>query len=257
MAERTHKTTGFWPAVRRGWHSKPAAVGAGVVVALVVLVVLLSTLLGVFAPANNGKGEASKPAPTRSTSSSVTGPCNVPTSGEARQAVPEDLTWHAGRGGITWPVSATVGPTKKVDGFPACFARTPTGAALAATTAYFGQYDTGHTVRELMDFYLADSSGKQITVDGVVKNQTSPEDMRTQGLSDAGYSVESFEKNRAIVDVVMTQPAGATGYFAVSMTMTWTGSDWKVLVLDNGALFSGNPLTPSEGDFTPWGGSNG
>lgn len=248
---------GFGQALKRGWNSKQAGIGAIVIVALAVLVVLLATFLGVFAPVkhDSGQGTAANPAPT--TSAAAGGPCNVPTTGQAVQKVPSDLSWHAGRGGITWPTSAAVGPTKKVDGFPACFARTATGAALAATTGYLGQYDTGHSVRELLDFYLADGAGKEIAVDGTVKNQTTPEQMRAQGLSVAGYSVESFTKDRAIVDVVLTQPAGATGYFAVPLTMIWVDGDWKVSVLDNGELYSGNPLTPSQGDFTAWGGSDG
>jgi len=260
MAPSTRNTNrrGFGAALKRGWNSKPAGVAAIVVLVLVVIIVLISTLLGVFAPANNGdQGTAGKPAPTSSTSAAADGPCNVPTTGQAAQKVPTDITWHAGRGGITWPVSAAVGPTKKVDGFAACFARTRTGAALAATTGYLGQYDTGHSVRELLNFYIADSAGKPITVDGTVKAQTSPEDMRAQGLSVAGYSIESFTKNRAIVDVVFTQPSGSTGYYAVPLTMVWVDGDWKVSVLDSGELYSGNPLTPSAGDFTPWGGTDG
>lgn len=258
MAERNRNTKSIGDTVKRGWNSKPAAIGAIVVFALVVVVVLLSTLLGVFAPAKNAdRGSASKPAPTSSASAAAGGPCNVPTTGQATQNVPTDLSWHAGRGGITWPVSTAVGPTKKVDGFPACFARTRTGAALAATTGYLGQYDTGHSVSELLNFYIADSAGKPITVDGTVKAQTSPEDMRAQGLSVAGYSIESFTKNRAIVDVVFTQPSGSTGYYAVPLTMVWVNGDWKVSVLDSGELYSGNPLTPSAGDFTPWGGTDG
>lgn len=259
MAPSTRNSNrgGSGQTVKRGWNSKQAGIGAVVVVALAVLVVLLATFLGVFAPANHndGQGTAVKPAPT--TSAAAAGPCNVPTTGQALQKVPSDLSWHAGRGGITWPVSAAVGPTKKVDGFPACFARTPTGAALAATTGYLGQYDTGHSVRELLDFYVEESNGKTAFVDRTVKGQTTPEDLRSQGIGVAGYSVESFTKHTAVVDVVLTQPSSATGYFAVPITMKWVSGDWKVSVLDNGALYSGNPLTPSNGDFTAWGGSNG
>jgi hypothetical protein len=253
---RNSNRSGLGPSLKRGWKSKPAAIGAGVVFVLVVLVVLISTLLGVFAPANKGQGGTTEAKPTAAASSNGDS-CDVATSGQAAQKVPSDLKWHAGRGGVTWPVSAAVGPTKKIDGFPACFARTPTGAALAATTGYLGQYDTGHSVRDLMNFYVADSAGKSLLVNGVVKRQTSPEDMRVQGISVAGYTVESFTKSRAIVDVVLTQPSGATGYFAVPLTMIWVDGDWKVSVLDNGGLYSGNPLTPSAADFTPWGGSDG
>ncbi|MCY1692981.1 hypothetical protein [Curtobacterium sp. SL109] len=256
MAQRNRNNKGIGDTVRRGWNSKPAAVGAIIVLALVVIVVLLAIVLGVFAPVKNG-GAAAPTAANNAPTAAPTGACDVPTTGAAASAVPSDLRWHAGRGGITWPVSGAVGPTKKVDGFPTCFARTESGAALAATTAYLGQYDTGHSVKELLNFYIEDGPGKADAVDSTVKAQTAPEDLRSQGISVAGYSVESFAKNRAVVDVVLTQPSSSTGYFAVPLTMTWTHDDWKMTVLDNGALYSGNPLTPSEGDFTAWGGSDG
>lgn len=253
---RSNNTEGFGATVKRGWNSKPTAIAAIVIVVVLVLVVLLSTLLGVFAPANKDDSVA-KPAASASAGSGSQGSCDVPTTGQAQQDVPSDLSWHAGRGGITWPVSDVVGPTKKVDGFPACFARTQTGAALAATTAYLGQYDTGHSVQELLNFYIEAGAGKSSAVDSTAKEQTSPEDLRAQGISVAGYSVESFGKNRAVVDIVLTQPSTSTGYFAIPLTMTWVDDDWKLTVLDNGALYSGNPLTPTRGDFTAWGGSNG
>lgn len=254
MAQRTPNTPGQPGRINRAWNSKPTAIGAGVVLAIVVIVVLIATLLGVFSPVKNSGAPA---ASTRSTAAVPAATCSVPTGGEATTAVPSDLQWHAGQGGITWPVSSAVGPTTKIDGFPACFARTETGAALAATTAYLGQYDTGHSVRSLLDFYVKDSAGKAAFVDRTVKGQTAPQDLRAQGISVTGYSVESFTKRTAVVDVVLTQPSSATGYFAVPITMTWTGGDWKMTVLDNGDLFSGNPLTPTESDFTAWGGTDG
>jgi len=255
MEQRRNNTEGFGATVKRGWKSKPTAIAAIAIVVVLVLVVLVSTLLGVFAPANNDN--AAKPAASTSAGLGSKVSCDVPTTGQAKQDVPSDLSWHAGRGGITWPVSAGVGPTKDVDGFPGCFARTPTGAALAATTAYFGQYDTGHSVQELLNFYIDNGPGKSSAVDSTAKEQTTPEALRAQGISVAGYSVESFTKNQAVVDVVLTKPGTSTGYFAVPLSMTWVSGDWKLSVLANGALYSGNPLTPATGDFTDWGGSNG
>ncbi len=258
MAHRTRTPHRFIAALRHGWNSKPTAIVAIVVLAVAVIVVLLSTLLGIVAPVNTDQGLTSKATPNPIASPvAAAGRCDVATTGEATEDVPSDLGGHAGRGGISWPVSATVGPTTEIDGFPACFARTPTGAALAATTSYMGQYDSGHSVRDLLNFYIADGPGKSITVEGTAKGQTPPEQMRAQGLSVTGYSVEAFSQDRAIVDIVFTQPASSTGYFAIPLTMVWTGNDWKASVLDNGELFSGNPLTPSAHDFTTWEVSNG
>jgi hypothetical protein len=256
MAPSTHSNRkGSGSALKRGWNSKPAGIAAIVVVALAVLMVVLSTLLGVFAPANKGQGSTPHSVATSSTSAAANGPCNVKvTDSSSDPKVPADLSWKTGRAGLTWPVSKSVGPTKTVDGFDACFARSPIGAALAAATATYSQYDPAHTVSEI-GFYIADSAGKAADIAGTVK-QYDPEATRASGINPAGFTVDSFTKNEAQVTLVYSYPQSATGYFGIPCTMVWRGDDWKLSVLDNGELFSGEPTTPGQGDFIPWGGGS-
>jgi hypothetical protein len=256
MAQRNRNTKGIGDTVKRGWNSKPAAIGAIVVLVLVVVVVLLSTLLGVFAPAKNGEqGTASKPTPT-STSAAAKGPCNVRvTDSSSTPKIPADLTWKTGEEGLTWPVSKSVGPTKTADGFDACFARSPLGAALAAQTANYSVFDASHTPKSALEFYLADSPGKSKAV-ALGAQQDTAAQTRSSGLNPAGFTVDSFTKNTAVVTLVYSYPSSATGYFGTPITMVWTDGDWKAQVLDNGGAFAGKPTTPSEGDFIAWGGSS-
>ena len=58
MAQRRNNTEGFGATVKRGWNSKPTAIAAIVIVVLLVIVVLVSTLLGVFAPADRDDAAA-------------------------------------------------------------------------------------------------------------------------------------------------------------------------------------------------------
>lgn len=256
MAERNRNNKGIGETVKRGWNSKPAAVAAIVVLALVVIVVLLSTLLGVFAPAkNDGQDAANKPAPTQSTPTSVDGPCNVSvTDSSTTPKIPTDLTWKTGAEGLTWPMSKSAGPTKTVDGFEACFARSPLGAALAAQNAIYSQYDTSHSVAASLNFYIADSKGKAANVEGTAKSSNATQ-MRAAGMNPAGFTVDAFTKNRADVTLVYSNPSTSTGYVGIACSVQWVDDDWKLSVLDNGELSSGNPTTPSEGDFISWGGT--
>jgi hypothetical protein len=257
MAQRNRNTKGFGDTVKRGWSSKPAAVGAVVILALVVIVVLLSTLLGVFAPAKNDEqGTASKPASTSTETAAADGPCDVKvTNTSTTPAMPEDLTWKTGKEGLTWPVSESVGPTKTVNGFDACFARSPLGAALAAQNAIYSQYDTNHSVTAALNFYIADSKGKTANVEGTAKSSDASQ-VRAAGLNPAGFIVDAFTKNRADVTLVYSNPSTSTGYVGIACSMQWVNDDWKLSVLDNGELSSGNPTTPSDGDFISWGGNS-
>lgn len=254
MAQRNRNTNSFGDALKRGWNSKPSAIAAIIILALVVIVVGVSTLFGVFFPANDGQRSVSKPAPTTSTSPG--GPCDVKvTDASSTPKMPADQTWKTGVEGLSWPVSKSVGPTKTVAGFDACFARSPLGAALAAQTVVYSQYDPHVSPSKALEFYIADSEGKAATISGSA-TQNDPTQMRTTGLNPAGFTIDSFTPSRADVTLVYSYPSSSTGYAGLPCSMVWTGDDWKLSVLDNGSLFSGNPTTPGAGDFVPWGGKN-
>lgn len=254
MAQRNRNTKGIGDTVKRGWNSNPAAVAAIVITVLVVVVVLLSTLLGVFAPANNGdQGSANKVAPTRSATAEADGPCNVKvTDTSSTPKIPADLTWKTGQEGLTWPVSKSVGPTKTVDRFDACFARSPLGAALAATTAIYDQYGK-HSAADSLNFYIAESAGKKKSL-AVAPQQSDAEQMRSSGMNPAGFSIDAFTKNRVELTLVYSYPSSSTGYYGMPMSMVWVDGDWKISVLDNGAT-SNTGTTPSDGDFIRWTGT--
>lgn len=246
MANRTTRASRRG-AVRHAWMSKPVGIAAAVILVAVLAVVGLSTALGVFAPVQNGSGGSA--ATHRPTAAS--GPCDVPVGSLSdTPPMPSDLRWKTGQDGINWPVSATVGPTRTVDGFPACFARSPLGAALAATTGTYEQYGD-HSVRAALGFYIQDSPGKEKDIAASAAG-FNPQQMRSSGLNPAGFSVESFSKDQAVVTLVYSFPSSSTGYFGMPYTMVWTGGDWKISVLDNGTLFAGRPTTPVQGSFVPW-----
>ncbi|MEJ1816023.1 hypothetical protein [Clavibacter michiganensis] len=258
MSKRERNTDGFWVRARRGWNSKPTAIGAVVILVLVMIVVLASTALGIFAPVRDGQATPTASAPEPATAESVppaepsSRACDVTVSDtSSKPSIPADLTFKTGASGVTWPVSKSAGPTKVIDGFDSCFARSPLGAALAAQSAIYSQYDAAHSVTDSLNHYIADSPGKATSV--ALSAKTNDADaLRTSGMNPAGFIVDAFAQDRADLTLVFSRPDSPTGYVGIPCSVIWLNDDWRIHVLDNGELASGRGTTPSKGDFVAW-----
>lgn len=241
--------------IKRTWNSKGAGITAAVVLALVLLAVIVAIVLSFVAPANPEaqapQESPALPSPTAEPTKGV-GTCNVP-AGETslRPKIPTDLRWEASQG-LTWPVSASAGPTKTRGGYPACFARSPLGAALFGTTLTYRMW-TG-PVSQVVDVYAIDSPGKKIL-------QKSPsgvaQKVSEQGWTSAGFTVDSFTPEEAQITVVLSTPNSQTGYTGFPYTVVWKDGDWRLKVLDSGATLAGSPSAPVKGQFVEWKPNNG
>jgi hypothetical protein len=241
--------------IKRAWNSKGAGVTAAVVLALVLLVVIVAIVLSFVSPAKPGAQAPQESPAVQSPSAEPTtdnGKCNVPPGDSSlRPKIPADLRWEAAKG-LTWPVSASVGPTKAQDGFPACFARSPLGAALFGTTLTYQMWT--EDVSPVVNFYAIDSPGKKIL-------QESPsgvaQKVSEQGWTAAGFMVDSFTSDEAQVTVVLSTPTSQTGYTGFPYTVVWKDGDWHLKVLDSGATWAGAPSAPVKGQFVEWRANNG
>ena len=241
--------------VSRAWNSRPVFIGAAIVIAIAVLVVAAATITALTSPKGGG-ATGTKPAASSTSRPDTAGGCSVPAgSMSTTPAVPKDLAWKTGADGISWPTSKLFGPTKTESGFDACFAHSPLGAAFAAVTATYSQYDPKHTVQQALGFYIADSEGKAANIAGTAKS-FNPAQLRSSGINPAGFIVDAYTANQAQVTLVDSVTSSATGYVGIPCTMVWHDGDWKLSVLDDGELSSGNPTTPSASDFVAWGGDN-
>lgn len=254
MAEKTNETVAA--KVSRVWQSRPVAWASVVVLILAIVVAAVMVGLSIFAPAKPEGAATPVPAPSSATGNPTptaqaqNGPCNVPVGDTSlRPPVPKDLRWEAAQG-LTWPVSGSVGPTKTVDGFPACFANSPLGAALLGVTMMNEQY-RGHSTRSLTEFYVADGPGKKIMLDGSIAGGN-PAETSGAGISQAGFIVDSFTPTEAHVTIVLGTPGSSTGYSGMPLTFVWVGGDWKIKALDSGNLFAGSPSAPVKGQFVEW-----
>jgi hypothetical protein len=241
------------------WNSRGAGITAGIVLALVFLVVAAAAIMGIVKPADRDTADAPASASSTAPSRPTTTPgaqaarfCQVSSGDRSTTPTPPaDLTWTAGEAGLSWPVSPTVGPTKSSHGFGACFAQSPIGAALAGTNAMFSQW-AGHGAAAAYEFYIAAGAGKAASVNGIRQHPSPADDVRDLGLAAAGYQVNSYTPTRAVVTVVLASPGSSTGYIGAPLTMVWTGDDWRVEVLADGAWFAGDAAQLATGQFTPW-----
>lgn len=239
--------------VARAWNSKPVGVAAAGIVAIAVVVLVVVILLGIFAPVKQAAPapQQSEAAPVPGASASAdTGECNVPVGDTSyRPKMPQDLRWAAAQG-LTWPVSASVGPTKSKNGFPACFARSPLGAALMGTTVLSEGWQ-GKPARSVAEFYVADSSGKQALLKKG-SGSGSPAQIASAGISPAGFIVDSFTPDEAQVTIVATAPGTQSGYIGFPFSFVWVNGDWRVKALDTGDFWAGSTSSPIKGQFVEW-----
>jgi len=242
-------------ALVRAWNSRGTGIAAAVIVGAAFLAVAASVVVGVVAPVGADRaapsGAAHPSATPRASAAADDGRCRVPAGDQSSvAAAPSDIRWVAGDAGVSWPASATVGPTRTRDGFGVCFARSPLGAALAASTELHAQWSSSPA--DALEFYVADGPGKRALVDAARGGESSAAQMRDAGVSTVGFRVNSYTKDRAVITLVFSASTTDTGYVGAPLTVVWTGGDWRLAVLDDGNLFAGSPVTPAEGQFTPW-----
>lgn len=191
-------------------------------------------------------GDTVSPAKPDDTVSSD-GACDVP--GGDITAVPGDLSWETVQG-ISWPVSASLGPVAEKDGFPVCFSHSPVGAALAAHTVFFETMR--HEPRSVSEFYVVDSPGKSKAIDdaGSLTSEGQLASFRSTGASAAGFRVDEYTGDRALVYIVLASPNARTGFRGVAFPLEWVEGDWRVRLLDTGT--GGPAIDVLNGQFTEW-----
>lgn len=213
---------------------------------LVVFVVAILLVMILVKP--SGQPEPSTPVAVETPKEE--GGCDVPAGDtSAKPSMPKDLRWEAEKG-WTWPVSDTYGPTKTKDGFPACFARSPLGAALTAVS----MNAAGNLInaKRAGEAYILDSPGKKVLLDKTPDNAA-----MTTPVAFSGFIVDSFSKDEASITLVVATAASSSGYAGLPLTFRWVDGDWKLKVLDDGSTFVGQPPTPVKGGFVEWSGTNG
>jgi hypothetical protein len=165
-------------------------------------------------------------------------------------AAPAGTRWEM-IGGVAAPGRPDVGPavTEPVRG---CFARSPTGALLAAANltalTTLPQAEANEAILRL----TADTPGRELFTAAIAAEPPRP--AGDTALELAGFSLLSWTRDEGVVDLALlvSEPGAVARHVSVLMTLRWEDGDWRVVASDT----SGEPFTvralPSLTGYVPW-----
>ncbi|MEV6317817.1 hypothetical protein [Streptomyces sp. NPDC051776] len=162
--------------------------------------------------------------------------------------------------GVVWkkidlyavPTSRTAGPLKTSRAVWWCFAHTPLGAVLAAHTipVHMSGPDWRPVAREQL------VPGKARNTFAAQRSSFADADgAEGQVGSYAGFSLSDYSQQAATVRMLIKFPQG--GFGSTSVSVRWSGGDWKVLPRGDGSLHSSLVEAQNNGDFIMWGAQRG
>ncbi len=229
-------------------------IGAAVVIAAIVVLGLVLTLTNLLGGKNESTPTAAAPSTSTTASSSpsttaveasVCGLSDVQMSGTV-SAAPTAI-W-ALVGTTAAPSIKDQGPGKVgSDGFRSCYARTPTGALLAAANlvAMGSRPDLGRKVTG------------DLTVPGPGRDKAlaQPDQPGTSSvrIQTAGFRILRYDGTSADVDLAIRTSNGALG--GQVFNLRWTGGDWKVVLADSSDLPVPIVQLPSLNGYILWSGA--
>ena len=230
-------------------------IGSAVVVAAIVVLGLVLSLTNLF----GGKAE---PTPTASAPSASTPPTTTPTRTSDASVCGLDAVEMSGTvttaPTATWAlVGTTAAPSIKAhgpgkiesDGFRSCYARTPTGALLAASNLIAMGSEAPLLGKKITERLTVPGPGR----DAALAQPPAGEDSSGVRIQIAGFRVLRYDGNQADVDIAIRTSTGAIG--AQAFTLRWVDGDWKVVLAPNGDLPSRMSQLPSLSGYTAWSGA--
>jgi len=159
---------------------------------------------------------------------------------------PTDVRWQK-LVALMVPTSPSAGPLHTDATMWWCFARTPTGAALAAHIIPVQL--SGPAWRTVAEQQMVPGGPRDRFVTSKARANRAGTGQGAVGRF-AGFSVASYSRDSATVQLLVTNPMG--GYRSTSVSVRWRDGDWKVAPADDGALY-----TPAQqanpGGFVTWG----
>ncbi|WP_432032044.1 hypothetical protein [Streptomyces antibioticus] len=169
------------------------------------------------------------------------------TAAEPSGTAPEDVAWRP-LGVTKVPVSASAGPTRIEGPLWWCYAHTPTGAVLAAHI--IPSHMSGSDWRTVTEQQVVAGQGRDMFTFQRATVQDTDTPTGAEVASYAGFSVVSYEDTAAVVRLLLKS---AQGYAVTTISLRWSGGDWKVRPDANGSLHSPVSAVQSTNGFTLWG----
>ena len=230
----------------RGRGFIAAAVVVGVIV-LAAIVVLVTSLMG-------GGDEPPVATPTSASSS-------APTSSAADESICglegfETANSLASAPATEWELVGTVAAPKdpegtgpgvtEENGFRSCYAHTAEGALFAAVSYVAVNSDSRNTAR----LYELLAAGP---VRDELQSTTQPGDASATRLQVAGFKINSYTSDEAVVDVAWQVTSEGGSLVSMPTVVKWEDGDWKVYISEDGPTFAASPLE-NLGGYFPWAG---
>ncbi|MGI5347338.1 hypothetical protein ACQEU8_03995 [Streptomyces sp. CA-250714] len=162
-------------------------------------------------------------------------------------SAPKDVAWRNLKGTMV-PTSPSAGPTLVSGPVWWCYARTPMGAVMAAHSIL--THMSGADWRTVAQQQLVAGEGREEFISQRSSIPQSEVENQEAGVY-SGFTVQAFSRDAATVRIIMKSSSGSlTG---TTVSLRWSGGDWKVQPRANGALYSSPTSTSSTGGFIRWG----
>jgi len=213
---------------------------------LVLASVAVLTLRGGDAPSTQRPGAvttdptstvAATPAPTATLDQSV------PTT------TPQGVRWQLWQT-VALPFSDEAGPSTVQGDTATGYAHTPTGALIAATQTAV-RYRVAQDWRAVLQASVQPGPGAEAWAN-LRAPLTLDEPQPGQLGQAAGFQVISYTPERAVIQYVAKFQNGTMQM--TSNTVVWDGSDWKLVLTDDGGVSATAVPISSLSGFIPWGG---
>ncbi|MFC9844398.1 hypothetical protein ACFWFF_03755 [Streptomyces sp. NPDC060223] len=160
---------------------------------------------------------------------------------------PADVKWRQLLT-IMAPTSPSAGPLHTDATMWWCFARTPTGAVLAAHVIPVQL--SGVSWRVIAEQQVVPGKARDAFVANKVRTEETDLEESAVGRF-VGFSVASYSADSATVQLLLTNPMG--GYLSTSVSVRWRDGDWKVALLDDGSLYPSVKNKATNSGFILWG----
>jgi hypothetical protein len=234
------------PFRKKGFIAAAIVVG---VIALAAIIVLVTSVVG-------GSNGTPSPAPTSSPDSSPTAePVEDPSvcglegfeTENTLDAAPE-ATWEL-VGTVAAPTDPKgSGPGVVDDGFRSCYAHTAEGALYAAVN-YIALASDSRNISRLAEL-VEPGAGRDAALEAATTSPTAS----TTRLQVAGFKVNSYDGQEAVIDVVWEVTSQNDALVSSPTVLHWVDGDWKLVLTDEGTPPFASSQIENLGGYIPWSG---